>query len=62
MFTNPNTIWLEILVILAVVIFLAILIGRYVYKKRHGLPTGECACCHKNTKKLLKEYRKCCSK
>ena len=56
MFTNPNTIWLEILVISLVITFLGVVIGRYIYKKMHHLPTGECACCHKGVKQLLKEY------
>ena len=60
MFTNPNTIWIEILVLAAVVIFIAVMIGIYAYKKAHHLPVGECACCHKSTKKMLKEYHKCC--
>ena len=60
MFTNPNTIWIEILVLAAVVIFIAAMIGIYAYKKAHHLPVGECACCHKSTKKMLKEYHKCC--
>ena len=60
MFTNPNTIWIEILVLAAVVIFIAAIIGIYAYKKSHHLPVGECACCHKSTKKMLKEYHKCC--
>lgn len=60
MFTNPNTIWIEILVLAAVVIFIATMIGIYAYKKAHHLPVGECACCHKSTKKMLKEYHKCC--
>ena len=51
---------LEIIVILLVVSFFLFLIGRYIYKKVKGLPTGECACCHKSTKQLLKEYHKCC--
>ena len=60
MFTNPNTIWIEILVLAAVVIFIAAMIGIYAYKKAHHLPVGECACCHKSPKKMLKEYHKCC--
>lgn len=60
MFTNPNTIWIEILVLAAVVIFIAAMIGIYAYKKAHHLPVGECACCHKSTKKMLEEYHKCC--
>ncbi len=58
MFTNPNTIWAEILVLSMAVAFVAIIVGVYIYKKVHHLPTGECACCHKNKKKLLKEYHK----
>lgn len=52
---------LEIIVISLVAIFFIFLISRYIYKKVKGLPTGECACCHKSTKKLLKEYHKCCA-
>lgn len=52
---------LEIIVISLVAIFFIFLISRYIYKKAKGLPTGECACCHKSTKKLLKEYHKCCA-
>lgn len=51
---------LEITVISLVAIFFIFLISRYIYRKVKGLPTGECACCHKSTKKLLKEYHKCC--
>ena len=51
---------LEIIVISLVSIFFIFLISRYIYRKVKGLPTGECACCHKSTKKLLKEYHKCC--
>lgn len=58
MFNNPNTLWIEILVIAVIVIFLGFVIGRYIYKKVHHLPTGECECCHKSSKQLLKEYRK----
>ena len=61
MFENPNTIWIEILVLVAIVGFVATMIGIYIYKKAHHLPVGECACCHKNTKKMLKEYHKCYS-
>ena len=58
MFENPDTLWIEILVIVTVVAFLATMLGVYIYKKTHHLPTGECACCHKSKKQLLKEYRK----
>ena len=62
MFTNPNTLWIEILVVIAVIAFLATLIGVYIYKKAHHLPTGDCACCHKSKEQLLKEYHKYYSK
>ena len=52
----------EIIVIGLTIAFLTTIIGRYIYKKVKGLPTGECACCHKSKKKLLKEYHKCCCK
>ncbi len=58
MFTNPQTLWIEILVIAFVVLFLAFVLGRYIYKKIKHLPTGECECCHKSKKQLLKEYHK----
>lgn len=56
MFTNPQTLWIEIIVVAVVVAFLGFVLGRYIYKKVHHLPTGECECCHKSTKQLLKEY------
>ena len=62
MFENPNTIWIEILVLVAIISFIAAIIGTYIYKKKHHLPVGECACCHKSTKKLLKEYKSYCEK
>ena len=62
MFESPNTIWIEILVLVAVVGFITVLIAVYIYKKAHHLPTGECECCHKGTSRLLKEYHKMYSK
>ena len=53
---------LEIVVITVVIGFFAWLIGRYTYRKIKHLPTGECACCHKGSKKLLKQYHKTYSK
>ena len=60
MFENPDTIWIEILALVVIVGFIATIVGAYLYKKVHHLPTGECACCHKSTKKMLKDYHKCC--
>ncbi len=62
MFTNPQTIWIEAIVIALVVLFLGFVLGRYIYKKVHHLPTGECECCHKSKEQLLKEYHKLYSK
>ncbi len=45
-------------VILLVVAFFAILIGRYIYKKVHHIPTGDCACCKANSTNLVKLYHK----
>ena len=59
MFQNPNTIWIEIIVLTLVIAFVATMIGIYVYKKRHHIPTGECACCQSKGKKLVKDYHKC---
>ena len=51
--------WYEILIILLIIIFLGSLIGRYIYKKNKGLPTGECACCKAAKKNaLVKAYHK----
>ena len=58
MFQNPNTIWIEIVVLLAVISFLLFLFIRYFYRKKNGLPTGECACCSKKGKGLIKAYHK----
>ena len=58
MFTNPDTLWIEILVIVATIIFLSAVIGVYIYKRVHHLPTGDCAYCHKSKKQLLKEFHK----
>ena len=62
MFQNPDWIWLEVLVIIAIALFLVAVIGTYIYKRIHHMPTGDCECCHSNTKRLLKQYRKKYSK
>ncbi len=62
MFSNPNTLWIEILVIALVVAFLAFIIARHIYKKVHHLPTGECECCHPHSNNIVKEYHKKYSK
>ena len=55
MMTSP---WLEIIVIVASIAFIGTLLGIYIYKRIHHLPTGDCAYCHKGKDKLLKEYHK----
>lgn len=58
MFNNPQTLWIEILVVVIIIAFLGFVVGRYIYKKAHHMPTGECECCHKSKKQLLNEYHK----
>ena len=58
MFTNPDTLWIEILVVVLTLSFLLFLLGRSIYKKKNGLPTGECACCAKKGRSLLNQYHK----
>lgn len=58
--SETGVIVLEVVVISAVVIFLLLVIGNYIRKKIKGLPTGDCACCHKSAKQMLKEYHKEC--
>ena len=60
MFQNLSTLWIEILVLVVTLAFLSTIVGVYLYKKAKGLPTGDCAMCHKSKKQLLKEYHKCC--
>ena len=57
-----NEMLLIILTITLVTIFFGAIIGAYIYKKVHHIPTGECACCQNKAKKILKEYRKANSK
>lgn len=58
MFQNPSTIWIEIVVIVALIAFFGVLIGVYTYKKINHLPTGDCANCAGKKNALLKAYRK----
>ena len=62
MFQNLNWIWLEVLVLVLAVLFVAAILGTYIYKRVHHMPVGDCAACHKGSKKLLKEYHKMYSK
>lgn len=58
MFQNPDTLLLEIIVLIVVILFLGALLGIYIYKKRHNIPTGDCASCANKKNALLKAYRK----
>ena len=58
MFQNPETLWIEILVLVLVAAFLAAVIGRWAYKKKHHMPTGECSCCRSGKNRLVKQYHK----
>ena len=53
-----NFLWLEILTIVAIIVFFASLIGVYIYKKIKHIPTGECASCANKKNRLLKDYYK----
>ena len=57
-----NYLWLEILVIALVIIFFASLLIIHFYKKAHGIPTGECACCKNRKNDLVKQYHQKYSK
>ena len=62
MMSELEALILQIVVIATVVLFFIGLFSSYIYKKVKGLPTGECAYCHKGTSRLLKEYHKMYSK
>ncbi len=49
---------LEIIVIVGAVSIVVGVLGRYIYKRVHKLPTGECACCQQKKKQLVKKYHK----
>ena len=52
------SILLAVVCILFSLSLIGYLLGSYIYKRTHNLPTGDCACCHKKKGQLLKEYRK----
>ena len=51
--TSP---WLEIIVAIVLIAFFGWLISSYIYKKKHHIPTGDCAAC--KSRNIIKEYRK----
>lgn len=50
---------LEIIVLILAPSFVAFIIGKYIYKRVKGIPTGECANCKllKTSKELHKYYK-----
>lgn len=53
---------IEIIVIILVALFFIGYIGSYLYKKKHNMPTGECASCHMDMKRAMKKAKKACNK
>lgn len=51
------TFW-EILLIIAIVIFVSYIFGKEIYKKRKHLPSGECSCCQMKNKRIIKQMKK----
>lgn len=49
---------IEIIVIVISILIVLAVLGVHIYKKKKGLPTGECAQCAKGSKYLLKKYKK----
>lgn len=48
----------EIIIVIAIVAFVATVFGLRIYKITAGKAVDECASCGPNTKKMLKAYRK----
>ena len=48
----------EIIFAIVVVGFVFFIFGREIYKRKHNLPTGECASCASKKASWVKEYRK----
>lgn len=48
---------IEIIVIIVVALIFIAVIGTYIYKKVHHLPTGECADCSKRMKRAVKQMQ-----
>ncbi len=52
------SILLAVICISASIALISILLFRYIYRRAHHLPVGDCACCHTSKKKILKAYHK----
>ena len=62
---------IDLIVILSILVIISLIIGRYIYKRKNNLPTGECACCSskRNVKNMFNQINKelkqehcCCNK
>ena len=50
--------WQEIVLIIVAVLFVGFIFGRMIYNRIKGKPSSECASCHHNMEKALKEAKK----
>ena len=50
--------WQEIVLIILAALFVCFIFGRMIYRRIKGKPSSECACCHKNMEKALREAKK----
>lgn len=48
----------EVISILLIISFFSWRISKFVYKMKHKLPIGECACCQKRMRKAFESYKK----
>ena len=49
---------IAIIVVISLISIVLAVLAVYIKRRIKGEPTGECACCHKGTKKMLKKYHK----
>ena len=51
---------IDIIVIIVVSIVVLLILGRFIYKKIKGLPTGECSSCSskKNVNRMVRDVKK----
>lgn len=45
----------DIIVIIILSLIVLSIVGGFIYKKKKGIVTGECACCHTRMKKAMKK-------
>ncbi|MGM9971054.1 MAG: hypothetical protein ACI35W_01435 [Anaeroplasmataceae bacterium] len=45
----------DISIIIIISLIVAFIIGSYIYKRKKGILTGECACCHTRMRKAMKK-------